>query len=74
MFTIWVGVDIGKEHHHCVALDARGERRLFRHVSRCADRFRTLLHTSRAARAHVLGPVRSDRIGRQRRRGLRQRQ
>ncbi|GGV51408.1 IS110 family transposase [Streptomyces spectabilis] len=32
MFTIWAGVDIGKEHHHCVALDARGERRLSRRV------------------------------------------
>ena len=25
MFTIWAGIDIGKEHHHCVALDARRE-------------------------------------------------
>lgn len=32
MFRIWAGVDIGKEHHHCVALDARGERRLSRRV------------------------------------------
>ncbi|WP_374200641.1 IS110 family transposase [Streptomyces sp. ATCC 21386] len=32
MFTIWAGVDIGKEHHHCVALDTRGERRLSRRV------------------------------------------
>lgn len=32
MFKIWAGVDIGKEHHHCVALDARGERRLSRRV------------------------------------------
>lgn len=32
MFTIWAGVDIGKEYHHCVALDARGERRLSRRV------------------------------------------
>jgi hypothetical protein len=32
MFTIWAGIDIGKEHHHCVALDARGERRLSRRV------------------------------------------
>lgn len=32
MFTIWAGIDIGKEHHHCVALDARGERRLSRRI------------------------------------------
>ena len=32
MFRIWAGVDIGKEHHHCVALDACGERRLSRRV------------------------------------------
>ncbi|MFI1599130.1 IS110 family transposase [Streptomyces venezuelae] len=32
MFTIWAGIDIGKEHHHCVAPDARGERRLSRRV------------------------------------------
>nr|WP_301542966.1 transposase [Streptomyces sp. A108] len=30
--TICAGVDIGKEHHHCVALDARSERRLSRRV------------------------------------------
>ncbi|MEV7526821.1 IS110 family transposase [Streptomyces sp. NPDC091371] len=29
---IWAGVDIGKEHHHCVVLDARGERLLSRRV------------------------------------------
>lgn len=32
MFTIWAGIDIGKEHHHCVALDAQGERRLSQRV------------------------------------------
>lgn len=32
MFTIWAGVDIGKEHHHCVVLDARGERKMSRRV------------------------------------------
>lgn len=29
---IWAGVDIGKEHHHCVVLDGRGERLLSRRV------------------------------------------
>lgn len=33
MLKIWAGVDIGKEHHHCVALDARGEQLLSRRVS-----------------------------------------
>ncbi|MFI6084082.1 hypothetical protein ACIBBB_24395 [Streptomyces sp. NPDC051217] len=27
---IWAGVDIGKEHHHCVVIDAQGERLLSR--------------------------------------------
>jgi hypothetical protein len=22
----WVGLDIGKEHHHCVVIDGQGER------------------------------------------------
>ncbi|MFJ2270155.1 IS110 family transposase [Streptomyces sp. NPDC087849] len=29
---IWAGVDIGKEHHHCVVLGAQGERLLSRRV------------------------------------------
>jgi hypothetical protein len=29
---IWAGVDIGKEHPHCLALDARGEQLLSRRV------------------------------------------
>ncbi|MDX3762068.1 IS110 family transposase [Streptomyces sp. AK02-04a] len=29
---IWAGVDIGKEHHHCVVLDERGDRLLSRRV------------------------------------------
>ncbi|MFE7034343.1 transposase [Streptomyces sp. NPDC057621] len=32
MFTIWAGIDIGKEHHHCVALDNLGERKMPRRV------------------------------------------
>ncbi|MFI6576203.1 IS110 family transposase [Nocardiopsis sp. NPDC050513] len=30
---IWAGVDIGKEHHHCVAINAQGERLLSRRVA-----------------------------------------
>jgi hypothetical protein len=26
MFEVWAGVDLGKEHHYCVVLDAQGER------------------------------------------------
>ncbi|MDX2822311.1 IS110 family transposase [Streptomyces ipomoeae] len=29
---IWAGVDIGKEHHHCVVIDQRGDRLLSRRV------------------------------------------
>lgn len=29
---IWAGVDIGKEHHHCVVIDAQGTRLLSRRV------------------------------------------
>ncbi|MEU2100396.1 IS110 family transposase [Streptomyces globisporus] len=29
---IWAGVDIGKEHHHCVVIDAQGKRLLSRRV------------------------------------------
>ncbi|MFF3405210.1 transposase [Streptomyces sp. NPDC002742] len=32
MSQIWAGVDIGKEHHHCVVVDERGERLLSRRV------------------------------------------
>ena len=29
----WAGVDIGKEHHHCVVIDAEGRRLLSRRVA-----------------------------------------
>lgn len=32
MPQIWAGVDIGKEHHHCVVIDAQGNRLLSRRV------------------------------------------
>ncbi|MFD8724693.1 transposase [Streptomyces sp. NPDC059629] len=32
MPQLWAGVDIGKEHHHCVVVDERGERVLARLV------------------------------------------
>lgn len=32
MPEIWAGVDIGKEHHHCVVIDVQGERLLSRRV------------------------------------------
>lgn len=30
---IWAGIDIGKEHHHCVVIDADGTRLLSRRVA-----------------------------------------
>ncbi|MFJ5196932.1 hypothetical protein ACIQCQ_33290 [Streptomyces sp. NPDC088394] len=35
---IWGGVDIGKEHHHCVVPEAQGERLLSRRVLADLDR------------------------------------
>ncbi|CAM5608243.1 hypothetical protein SAURM35S_03729 [Streptomyces aurantiogriseus] len=32
MPRIWAGVDIGKEHNHCVVINADGERLLSRRV------------------------------------------
>ncbi|MGW1617496.1 IS110 family transposase [Streptomyces sp. NPDC002285] len=32
MPRIWAGVDIGKEHHHCVVIDAAGQRLLSRRI------------------------------------------
>ncbi len=32
MPQIWAGVDMGKERHHCVVVDERGERLLSRRV------------------------------------------
>ncbi|WP_435887699.1 IS110 family transposase, partial [Streptomyces antimycoticus] len=32
MPRIWAGVDIGKEHHHCVVIDADGRRLLSRRI------------------------------------------
>ena len=32
MARIWAGIDIGKEHHHCVVIDADGRRLLSRRV------------------------------------------
>ena len=32
MPEIWAGMDIGKEHHHCVVIDTNGERLLSRRV------------------------------------------
>ncbi|WP_329449377.1 IS110 family transposase (plasmid) [Streptomyces sp. NBC_01426] len=33
MVTIWAGIDAGKTHHHCVAIDASGHRLLSRRVA-----------------------------------------
>ncbi len=59
MFRIWAGVDIGKEHHHCVALDARGERRLSRRVGNDEPELLELIHEvlALADRGEVLWAV-----------------
>lgn len=33
MAAIWAGIDAGKTHHHCVAIDESGRRLLSRRVS-----------------------------------------
>ncbi|HEY9372696.1 IS110 family transposase, partial [Streptomyces sp.] len=33
MAAIWAGIDAGKTHHHCVAIDESGRRRLSRRVA-----------------------------------------
>lgn len=33
MAQIWAGVDVGKNHHHCVVIDSDGKRLLSRRVS-----------------------------------------
>jgi predicted NBD/HSP70 family sugar kinase len=33
MAMIWAGIDAGKTHHHCVAIDERGRRLLSRRVA-----------------------------------------
>ena len=33
MEQAWAGVDVGKEHHHCVVIDAEGRRLLSRRVA-----------------------------------------
>ncbi|GAA2128804.1 IS110 family transposase [Actinomadura napierensis] len=43
MSRIWAGVDIGKTHHHCVALDADGGKLLSRRVANDEAELRQLL-------------------------------
>ncbi|WP_266436173.1 hypothetical protein [Streptomyces sp. NBC_01764] len=53
MPEIWAGLDIGKEHHHCVVLDGQGER-----LPGCDTRARRQL----ALETHHFAP--SDRLAR----------
>ena len=43
MSRVWAGIDIGKEHHHCVAIDADGKRLLSRRVSNDETELLTLI-------------------------------
>lgn len=40
---IWAGVDIGKEHHHCVVIGPNGDRLLSRRVANDEPELLTLL-------------------------------
>ena len=43
MGRVWAGIDIGKEHHHCVVIDADGKRLLSRRASNNENELSTLL-------------------------------
>lgn len=43
MSRVWAGIDIGKEQHHCVAIDADGKRLLSRRVNNDETELLTLI-------------------------------
>ena len=57
MPEIWAGVDIGKEHHHCVVIDADGERLLSRRVLNDETELLDLIGDVLAISADVLWAV-----------------
>ena len=57
MARIWAGVDIGKEHHHCVVIDADGRRLLSRRVANDEAALLALISDVRAISADVLWAV-----------------
>jgi transposase len=40
---VWAGIDIGKQHHHCVVVDAEGKRLFSRRVVNDETELRTLV-------------------------------
>ncbi|ULD38992.1 IS110 family transposase [Rhodococcus qingshengii] len=40
---LWAGIDVGKEHHHCVVIDAAGERVLSRRIGNDEAALNTLI-------------------------------
>jgi transposase len=54
---IWAGVDIGKEHHHCVVIDDNGERLLSRRVRNDETELLTLIADVLAIDAGVVWAV-----------------
>lgn len=57
MPRIWAGVDIGKEHHHCVVIDKDGERVLSRRVVNDETALLELIHDVLALDEDVLWAV-----------------
>lgn len=57
MPEIWAGIDIGKEHHHCVVIDADGRRLLSRRVVNDEVALRELISDVREVSAQVLWAV-----------------
>jgi hypothetical protein len=48
MPELWAGVDVGKEHHHCVVIDVDGRRLLSRRVGNDQAQLAQLLSEARA--------------------------
>lgn len=48
MATVWAGVDVGKEHHHCVVIDEHGTQLLSRRILNDENELRQLVDDVRA--------------------------
>lgn len=63
MPEIWAGMDIGKEHHHCVVVDAQGERLLSRRVLNDEAALLDLIDAVLALSPHALWAVDTNHGG-----------
>lgn len=63
MARIWAGIDIGKEHHHCVVIDTDGKRLLSRRVLNDEAELLELVSDVLAISAEVLRAVDVDHGG-----------